>query len=91
MGFTNVRARPLDKVVEELGAKHIDWIKVDVEGAEYEALLGLKETLKRFKPKVIAEVKEENLKKVLLLMRNLNYIAIPIKECPGYYYFEPLH
>jgi hypothetical protein len=28
---------------------------------------------------------------VLLLMRNLNYIAIPIKECPGYYYFEPLH
>jgi FkbM family methyltransferase len=91
LGFTKVRARPLDRVVEELGAKHIDWIKVDVEGAEYEALLGLKETLKRFKPKVIAEVKEKNLKKVLLLMRNLNYIAVPIKECPEYYYFEPLH
>jgi FkbM family methyltransferase len=90
LGFTKVRARPLDRVIEELDAKRIDWIKVDVEGAEYEVLLGLKWTLRRFKPKVIAEVKEENLKKVLLFMRNLNYIAIPIKECTGYYFFEPL-
>ena len=43
-----VRGRPVDHVVSELHLQRVDVIKVDVEGAEYLVLRGLRETLQRF-------------------------------------------
>lgn len=40
-----VKARPLDNVLEELGVEKVDWLKIDVEGAEVEVLRGLEKTL----------------------------------------------
>lgn len=51
-----VRGRPIDHVIAELGLKRVDVIKVDVEGAEYLVLRGLRETLRRFHPRVVMEV-----------------------------------
>ena len=51
-----VRGRPIDHVVAELGLQRVDVVKVDVEGAEYLVLRGLRETLLRFHPKVVMEV-----------------------------------
>jgi FkbM family methyltransferase len=51
-----VRGRPIDQVVSELSLQRVDVIKVDVEGAEYLVLRGLRETLRRFHPKVVIEV-----------------------------------
>jgi FkbM family methyltransferase len=51
-----VRGRPIDAVVRELGLTRLDVIKVDVEGAEYLVLLGARETLQRFHPKLVMEV-----------------------------------
>ncbi len=42
-----VEARPLDKVLEELGVGSVDWVKIDVEGAEVEVLQGLEKTMSR--------------------------------------------
>lgn len=44
-----VKAVRMDRV---LGEKKVSWIKMDVEGAEKEALLGLKEHIMRDKPKM---------------------------------------
>jgi FkbM family methyltransferase len=90
LGFVKVRARPLDNVLKELDVKCVDWIKVDVEGSEYEVLLGLRETLKRCNPNVIVEVWDENLDNVVSYMKSLGYIIIPIEKSKGYYYFKPV-
>lgn len=42
----------IDKLVAELGLDHVDYIKMDIEGAEVPALEGAKETLKRWKPRL---------------------------------------
>ncbi len=38
-----------------LGLEKVNFIKIDVEGFEYETLLGLQETIKKFKPKMLIE------------------------------------
>ena len=47
-----VPVRPLDDIVNELGLERVDFIKMDIEGAERQALEGARETVKRFRPRM---------------------------------------
>jgi FkbM family methyltransferase len=52
--------------MSHLGLRKVDWIKIDVEGAEYEVLKGAIKTLTLNRDiKVIVEVHEKNLKNPL--------------------------
>lgn len=42
----------IDRVVDELRLERVDFIKMDIEGAERRALHGAKRTLKRFRPRL---------------------------------------
>ena len=42
----------VDNIVRELHLARIDFIKMDIEGAEVKALHGAKETLQRFRPRL---------------------------------------
>ena len=42
----------IDSLVEELGLERVDFIKMDIEGAERQALQGAAETLRRFRPRM---------------------------------------
>ena len=72
------------------GLEQISLIKIDVEGAELEVILGLTETLKKHRPTIICEVldsnSEENLPKLqaradelMQHLRNLNYRVFRIR------------
>jgi FkbM family methyltransferase len=50
-----VPATTIDAIVSEQGLGRIDYIKMDIEGAERYALAGASETLKRFQPKLMLE------------------------------------
>lgn len=60
LGWVKVEARVMDQVLKELRLGRVDWIKIDVEGAECEVLCGLDETISKYKPKIITEVFYEN-------------------------------
>jgi FkbM family methyltransferase len=51
----SVPVRPLDEILAELGIEHVDFIKMDIEGAEREALRGAKNTLRRDKPVIMLD------------------------------------
>lgn len=53
-----VQAITIDTLVDELGLKRVDWIKMDIEGAEIEALRGAGRTLEVFSPVLFIEVHE---------------------------------
>lgn len=55
LGYVIVQAEPLDDVLERIGVRHVDWMKIDVEGAENEVLQGLRRTIERCRPKIIFE------------------------------------
>ncbi len=42
----------IDKMVRELGLKRIDFIKMDIEGSEREALTGAIETIRKHRPRM---------------------------------------
>jgi FkbM family methyltransferase len=63
---TLVKVYALDDFVKEFKLKKIDFMKIDVEGAEIPLLNGAKNTLKKFKPKLAIETSEfEKIKKML--------------------------
>ncbi len=47
-----------DQVIEDLGIKNIDMIKIDVEGFEYFVLKGMEQTLHKHRPVIILEFNE---------------------------------
>jgi hypothetical protein len=42
----------IDKLVADLRLERVDYIKLDIEGAEPRALTGAKETLAKYKPRI---------------------------------------
>lgn len=97
-GSQAVWGRTLDNIIAECKISHLDWVKVDVEGAEFEVLSGMRKSLEKFKPKLIIEVWSKNKPKVEALLTSLGYTLkeidynaddpIGLGSC-CYYYCEP--
>lgn len=50
-----IRVRSLDSWIAEQELSRVDWIKMDIEGAELEALRGAEQLLRRDRPKILVE------------------------------------
>ncbi len=85
-GYSQVSARSLDSITKDLGVTHVDWVKIDAEGAEFEILCGSVHLLSRDAPKVIMEVSRSDASRVDDFMKQLGYSGIPIHETPVYLY-----
>jgi FkbM family methyltransferase len=82
LGFTYVTARPICRVLEELGVDHVEWVKVDVEGAELEVLEGLSSASSHIQ-NIVVEVSARNIEQVKDLARRLDYHLIAISPTYG--------
>jgi FkbM family methyltransferase len=73
--FVEVPLKRLDSVVEELRLKRVDVIKIDVEGAEIKVLKGAVNTITRFKPLIVIEVRNSNINEFAQVMESLGYFC----------------
>ena len=64
----------IDRILENLGMSRVDFIKMDIEGAEREALAGAANTLKRFRPRLMLDTyhRPEELATVKALVTKFN-------------------
>lgn len=69
----SVRAVSIDSLAGDVGLTRVDWIKMDIEGAEIEALQGATKTLERFRPVLFIEI-HETLAPVRRLLEGFGYV-----------------
>ncbi len=73
-----VQACRLDDYLREQPVRSVDFIKIDIEGHEYPALLGMQKTLTQYSPKLMvemlqAEEHQEQNQKIEALLASLHY------------------
>ena len=85
LGRVEVQAKPLDKILKELGVNRVDWVKIDVEGAELEALEGMGNALKQYHPKIVIEVGKGNVERVKRFLKRYGYSMAAIKGTSYFY------
>lgn len=77
----------IDDSVASLGLSNIDLIKIDIEGGEYECLLGAEKILKKYRPMLVVEVQEFSAQQagwkpeeLFRFLENFNYEFFTIKN-----------
>lgn len=74
--------------IDSLDLKEVSLIHLDIEGYEYEALLGAKETINRCKPTIVLEITEKH-QEIESLMKALGYKSHGEFGCRNYL-FTPI-
>jgi hypothetical protein len=82
-----VPVRTIDSLASMLGIANIDWIKIDVEGAEIGVLTGSKNVIRNHKPKMIIETMNE---RVVQFLRERGYNVLPVTGVIGLVYAHPI-
>jgi FkbM family methyltransferase len=67
-----VEAISVDDLVAEQNLDRVDWIKLDIEGGEVDALEGAKQTLRRFRPALFVEIHKTD-RALRELLGSINY------------------
>ena len=83
-GSVEIQATTIDELlIHDLKLQRVDWIKIDVEKSEIEALKGLERTLRNLKPKLFIEVWNKNIHTVKALLKKNGYSIITISSSFG--------
>ena len=59
--FSEIDVQTVDAAVKKFDLKKVDFVKLDIEGAEKLALMGARETIRNFHPKILLEVNRNHM------------------------------
>lgn len=86
-GVGEIAFTSIDEFVEGLDPRKVDFIKLDVEGWEFFALVGAFRTIRKDRPVLMVEINEPCLRvqgtdgqAVKVLLQTLRYVYQPIQE-----------
>jgi FkbM family methyltransferase len=83
-----IKTIKLDDLIKNINLSKVDWIKIDVDGSEYEVILGSMKTLKLFKPKLIIEIPDQEIgNKIQKILKDLGYKISLVKIWDNYHIF----
>ncbi|MEM4295649.1 MAG: FkbM family methyltransferase [Candidatus Anstonellales archaeon] len=89
----NVEVNTIDNIVRENNMKSVDFIKMDIEGYEKEALTGALKTIRKFKPVIAVSAYHHRDDKILLpkiiKMAGVHYGVKFVKEAEEDFIFYP--
>lgn len=69
----DVKTRTLDSIIIDNNLSELDFIKMDIEGAELDALKGATDSLKKFKPKICLECEPERFEQINQYLNKFGY------------------
>ncbi|MEO9308168.1 MAG: FkbM family methyltransferase [Nitrososphaera sp.] len=81
--YDDVNLTTIDEIVKEQNLDRLDWIKIDVEGLEYEVLSGASNSILQFRPIIIVEIREGSKEKVFDFLNNMKYNYEQLDEYIG--------
>ncbi len=64
--------------LDSLGINDVGFMKIDVEGHEYEVLQGARITLERSRPNILIEIKKDNFERTSKLLREYGYAEVSL-------------
>lgn len=70
-GTVNVPLKPLDQVVQDLSLRRVDFVKIDVEGAELRAIAGARQTIARFRPRLVFDAEQISAERLAEAVRGI--------------------
>jgi len=83
-----VRTTTVDIIVKKLKLKNISFVKMDIEGGEFNALRGMVDTIKEFRPRFLIEINRaytikggSKIESIFDFFLGLKYRAYSIKDC----------
>jgi FkbM family methyltransferase len=89
-GTEHVELNSVDNIISEFNIKHIDIVKMDIEGHEFFALHGMSMLLQRDHPLILSEISETALQKqncspeqIFTLLHGMGYKAMAFNESSG--------
>jgi FkbM family methyltransferase len=77
-----VPALTLDEYVDERRLQRLDFIKIDVEGAEHLVIEGARRTMAKFRPAAVVEINESSFPQVSGTLARLGYTAHKLPRLP---------
>jgi FkbM family methyltransferase len=72
-GDIQIQMNSLDNLNLNLRGEFISFVKIDVEGHEFEVLQGAEKMLRAYKPTMIIEIRPKNKKRCFAFLKNLGY------------------
>lgn len=75
-----VNLKKLDSIVESLNLRKVNFIKLDLQGSELNALFGSIKTIKKFRPTLYLECNKNNFKKICNQLKKYNYNPYILKK-----------
>jgi FkbM family methyltransferase len=82
-GQSRVRLTTLDRIVEDLRLNRVDFVKLDVEGAEVPAVVGARNVLRRFRPRLALDSENFTAADVRALQGHLSAADPRYRMLPG--------